>query len=76
MFLYFLQQQANSELIYKKPQLEELEAKIDELRDANKQLREINEQVNEKAEILQQVGLIFKLVCQCMIIKSSCNQCR
>ena len=51
-----LQWQANSESIYKKPQMEELESKIDELRDANKQLREINEQVNEKAESLQQVG--------------------
>ena len=48
--------QANSELIYKKPQLEELESKIEELRDANRQLREINEQVNERAEILGQVS--------------------
>lgn len=63
--------QANSELIYKKPQLEELEAKIDELRDANKQLREINEQVNEKAEALQQVGGIEMNQANTVLVLSS-----
>ena len=54
--MYF---QANSELMYQKPKLEELEAKIEELREANRQLRDINEQVNEKAEVLGQVMFIY-----------------
>ncbi|KAL3866533.1 hypothetical protein ACJMK2_043826 [Sinanodonta woodiana] len=51
---------ANSDLIYKKPKLDELEKKIDELREANKQLRDINESVSEKCETLAQENVTLK----------------
>lgn len=47
--------QANSELIYKKPGLDDLEHKTEELRAANKQLREINEVMSDKLEVVEQV---------------------
>ncbi|KAK3097784.1 hypothetical protein FSP39_013162 [Pinctada imbricata] len=51
---------ASTELIYKKPKLEELEKKVEELREANRQLRDINDTVNEKCESLEQENLELK----------------
>ena len=51
---------ASTELIYKKPRLEELENKVEELRHANRQLREINDSVNDKLDNFQQENLELK----------------
>lgn len=51
---------ANTELIYKNPQIEELKNRIDELQQANKQLIDINDSVNEKCEALEHVNVELK----------------
>ncbi|XP_021360620.1 myosin heavy chain, fast skeletal muscle-like isoform X5 [Mizuhopecten yessoensis] len=45
---------ASTELIYKKPRLEDLENKVDELEQANRQLRDMNESMNNQFENLEQ----------------------
>ncbi|XP_076101839.1 uncharacterized protein LOC143071444 isoform X13 [Mytilus galloprovincialis] len=52
---------ASTELIYKKPRLEELENKVEELRHANRQLREINDSVNDKLDNFQQIDQYSEL---------------
>ncbi|XP_067665105.1 myosin-9-like isoform X2 [Haliotis asinina] len=51
---------ANSELIYKKPGLSDLEHKTEELRAANKQLREINDVMSDKLEVVEQENAKLK----------------
>ena len=51
---------ANTELIYKNPQIEELKTRVDELQQANKQLRDLNESVNEKYETLEHINQELK----------------
>ncbi|XP_046562645.1 LOW QUALITY PROTEIN: myosin-11-like [Haliotis rubra] len=51
---------ANSELIYKKPGLGDLEHKTEELRAANKQLREINDVMSDKLEVVEQENAKLK----------------
>ncbi|XP_048259313.1 GRIP and coiled-coil domain-containing protein 2-like isoform X3 [Haliotis rufescens] len=51
---------ANSELIYKKPGLDDLEHKTEELRAANKQLREINDVMSDKLEVVERENARLK----------------
>ncbi|XP_061169283.1 myosin-2 heavy chain-like [Saccostrea echinata] len=51
---------ANTELIYKNPQIEELKDKVDELQKTNKQLRDVNDSVNEKCETLEHINMELK----------------
>ncbi|XP_069138762.1 interaptin-like isoform X6 [Argopecten irradians] len=48
---------ASTELIYKKPRLEDLENKVEELQQANKQLRDMNESMNNQFENLEQIPI-------------------
>lgn len=51
---------ANTELIYKNPQIEELKTRVDELQQVNKQLRDMNDSVNEKYEALEHINVELK----------------
>ncbi|OWF46974.1 hypothetical protein KP79_PYT14892 [Mizuhopecten yessoensis] len=51
---------ASTELIYKKPRLEDLENKVDELEQANRQLRDMNESMNNQFENLEQENVELK----------------
>lgn len=51
---------ASTELIYKKPRLEDLENKVEELQQANKQLRDMNESMNNQFENLEQENIELK----------------
>ncbi|XP_060073630.1 myosin-13-like [Ylistrum balloti] len=51
---------ASTELIYKKPRLEDLENKVEELQQANRQLREMNESMNNQFETIEQENVELK----------------